>query len=259
MKISVLVPVWNSGPVLERALQSVWSQTHRNFEIIVMDGASSDGTVDLIRRLENKITIWRSEKDEGTTDALNKGLKLATGELVTFLCADDYFADENVFADAVAEFEKDPANDLVAASLKMHDASGLIETHVVQSNPELMPKRMSVFMPGAFLRRSLLLDRQFSREVEIANDYELFSYLLQEKRARLKVLDRVNMVFALGGRSASTWSDFKKARETFYIRRRYYGFWAAWPAFARDLLISALRRTGFRPLSWARQLRRRLV
>ena len=256
MKISVLVPTWNPGPALERALESVWCQTHTDFEVIVMDAASTDGTVAFLKRNSPRIAVWRSEPDAGTTDALNKGLKFATGELVTFLCADDYFADHNVFREVVSAFAKNPKTDWLAASIQVVDSEGLISPHVVKSEPSLMHKRMTVNLPGAFLRTRLLKERQFDSRVEIANDYELFSFLLCERRAELLVLDRVNTVFAAGGRSNSTWTDFRKARDCFFVRRKYFGFWAAWPAYGRDILVSVLRKMGFRPLTWLRLIRR---
>ncbi|EKE24945.1 MAG: glycosyl transferase family protein [uncultured bacterium] len=103
MKISIITPSYNQAQFIERTIQSILSQSHNDIEYIVMDGGSTDGTVDILKKYSDKI-IWKSEKDKGQSDAINKGLKMATGEIVAFLNSDDTY--EPGALEAVADFFK---------------------------------------------------------------------------------------------------------------------------------------------------------
>ncbi|ABW66335.1 glycosyltransferase family 2 protein [Desulfosudis oleivorans] len=91
--VSIITVVLNGADTLERAIKSVVSQTFRDFEYIIIDGGSTDGTLDIIRRYESHLTCWISEPDKGLYDAMNKGVALSKGEWVYFLGADDYLLD----------------------------------------------------------------------------------------------------------------------------------------------------------------------
>lgn len=89
-KISIVTPSYNQAHFIERTIDSILNQKYPNLEYIVMDGKSSDGTVEILKKYKNKIT-WKSEKDSGQSEAINKGLKMATGEIVAFLNSDDTY------------------------------------------------------------------------------------------------------------------------------------------------------------------------
>lgn len=110
MKISIITAVRNSRATLADALDSALAQDHPNKELIVIDGASTDGTLEVLQRYAGRITHFVSELDHGIYDALNKGLRLATGEVVGFLHADDRYADDRVLsriAAALADLDVD--------------------------------------------------------------------------------------------------------------------------------------------------------
>ena len=107
--ISIIIATMNCVDCLPDALDSIRCQKGVDFECIVIDGGSTDGTVEVIKSNENLLTYWVSEPDEGIADAFNKGVRLVTGSLVYFLGADDILHDENVFRDVIKElptFEK---------------------------------------------------------------------------------------------------------------------------------------------------------
>jgi glycosyltransferase involved in cell wall biosynthesis len=90
-KISIITPVLNAKKTLEKAIKSVISQDYPNKEHIIIDGGSTDGTVDLIRQYKNHIAYWISEPDDSAARATNKGITIATGEIICFLFGDDWF------------------------------------------------------------------------------------------------------------------------------------------------------------------------
>ena len=92
-KVSVVTVVYNGAATLERTIQSVLAQDLPDIEYIIVDGGSNDGTLDIIRRYEDRLTYWISEKDQGIYDAMNKGVSLCTGEWVGLINADDAYAD----------------------------------------------------------------------------------------------------------------------------------------------------------------------
>ena len=93
--ISIIIPSYNQGHFISETIESILSQSYQNFEILVIDGGSNDGTIEILKKFGDKI-FWLSEKDKGQTHAINKGLRLAKGEIITYINSDDYFL-ENVF------------------------------------------------------------------------------------------------------------------------------------------------------------------
>lgn len=104
-KISIITVCYNSVKTIERTIQSVLMQQYENLEYIIIDGGSTDGTVDIIKKYESKISKWISEPDKGISDAFNKGITLATGELIGIINSDDGYL-ENAFNYVIASYEK---------------------------------------------------------------------------------------------------------------------------------------------------------
>jgi glycosyltransferase involved in cell wall biosynthesis len=116
MKVSIITVVFNAEQTIADALRSVASQTHLDIEHIVIDGASTDRTLEVIEANAEHVTTLISEPDKGIYDAMNKGLKLATGDVVGLLNADDVLQDESVISQ-VAEAHRDPELDACYADL----------------------------------------------------------------------------------------------------------------------------------------------
>jgi glycosyltransferase involved in cell wall biosynthesis len=105
IKISLITVTFNAGSTIERCIQSVISQTHKNVEYIIVDGASTDATVQIVTKYSSYIRRFVSEPDHGIYDAMNKGINFATGDVIGMLNADDYFSDNSVLADIAGVFE----------------------------------------------------------------------------------------------------------------------------------------------------------
>lgn len=127
MKISIVTVTWNSGATVEDTIQSVLKQTHKDYEYIIMDGLSKDNTLDIVRKYEsefqNKPEVsfkWISEKDKGIYDAMNKGLKMATGEVVGIINSDDFFTSEDVLKRVSNAFESGEGSGLDAIYGDIH-------------------------------------------------------------------------------------------------------------------------------------------
>ena len=106
MKVTIITPTYNSGLFLEQCIQSVIAQNYVNIEYIIVDGGSTDNTLEIIHRYQSFISKWISEKDQGMYDALNKGIALATGDVIGTLNSDDLFASEDVISSVVNAFDR---------------------------------------------------------------------------------------------------------------------------------------------------------
>ena len=176
--ISVIVAVFNGASTLQQCIDSVAVQTWPHRELVVVDGGSNDGTVDLLRNNEEKIACWISEPDQGIYDAWNKGLRKAKGEWICFLGADDYFRSADALARIVDSLRFLPANIRVAYSQIMLVDGGGHELYPA-GDPwsEVKAKFqqvMSIPHQGVMHRRSLF-ERHglFDTSFRIAGDYEL--------------------------------------------------------------------------------------
>jgi glycosyltransferase involved in cell wall biosynthesis len=101
--ISIIIPSYNQGNFISETIDSILAQSYKNVEILVIDGGSNDETVDILKSYGNKI-FWLSEKDKGQTHAINKGLKLAKGEIISYINSDDYYL-ENILQKIVQIYE----------------------------------------------------------------------------------------------------------------------------------------------------------
>src|SRR5579863_756011 len=108
MKVTIITVVYNNRKTIKEAIDSVASQTYKNLEYIIIDGGSDDGTLDIIRKCQSKISKITSEPDKGIYDAMNKGIMAATGEIVGILNSDDLYINNGVVTDVMECFIKDP-------------------------------------------------------------------------------------------------------------------------------------------------------
>jgi len=139
-KVSIITVTYNAENFLEKTIQSVLTQTYENIEYIIIDGGSKDGTLDLIKKYEGSIDFWKSEKDEGLYDAMNKGIKYSTGEYLWFMNAGD-----EIYAKDTLEknFEKSNKADIYYGETKYYDLQGKYLGLRSEETPHKLPERLS--------------------------------------------------------------------------------------------------------------------
>jgi glycosyltransferase involved in cell wall biosynthesis len=127
-RITVVTPSLNQGAFIEQTLRSVLDQRYPNLEYIVIDGGSTDGTVDIIRRYESRISYWVSERDRGQADAINKGFAVGTGEICAFLNSDDVY-EAGALERVAADFGREDGRGWHAYPVQDFSADGLLALH----------------------------------------------------------------------------------------------------------------------------------
>lgn len=155
--VSIITPSYNQAPYLEQTILSVLNQDYPRIEYIVVDGASTDGSVEIIRKYESRLADWVSEKDRGQADAINKGFARATGEIIAWLNSDDYYLQGTVRA-VVKVFEERPDVVLVYGNMLAVDEAG--RTFNTLNYKQLTLEDLLCFQiigqPAVFMRLSAL-------------------------------------------------------------------------------------------------------
>lgn len=153
--VSIITPSFNQASYLEQTIQSVLDQDHADIECLVIDGGSTDGSVDIIKKYASRLAYWVSEKDSGQADAINKGMARAKGDIVAWLNSDDYYLPGTVSA-VVRTFEQNPDVDLVYADMLAVDEHG--QTFNTLQHKQLTLQDLLSFQiigqPAVFMRRA---------------------------------------------------------------------------------------------------------
>lgn len=176
--ITIIIAVFNGAKTLQQCIDSVAQQSYPNKQLIIIDGGSTDGTVELLQANDQSISYWVSEPDAGIYNAWNKGLKQANGEWICFLGADDYFWDDQVLASMSKFLVKLPVNIRVAYSQIMLLSENGQELYLSgepwQKVKQRFKELMSIPHPGTMHRRDLFEQHgYFDESFRIAGDYEL--------------------------------------------------------------------------------------
>ncbi len=179
-KLTVVTPSFNQVDYLERTILSVLNQQYPNLEYFIIDGGSTDGSVELIKRYAPYLAGWVSEKDQGQTDAINKGFQRATGEYVAFQNSDDIFAPD-AFANLIAAWQRHPDTDVFFGDMYIIDEEdGILEE--LRTLPFCAEcqiyEGMQVYNQSLFIRRSLLQETGLLDEsLRFVIDYEIIARL----------------------------------------------------------------------------------
>lgn len=211
MKISVITATYNSARTIEDTLKSILSQTYADYEYIIIDGCSKDNTLDIVARYKpmfgGRIHVI-SEPDNGIYDAMNKGLKMATGDVIGLLNSDDFFTSEDVLEQVARTMDADKAIDAVYGDVHYVHSDNLKKCTRYYSSRLFSRSLMRLgFMPAhpSFYCRRELYGRygMFNLDYKIAADFECLLRMIYIHRIRIKYMPLDFVTMRAGGASSS--------------------------------------------------------
>jgi glycosyltransferase involved in cell wall biosynthesis len=233
LKISIITITYNSEATLEETLLSVINQTYKDIEYIVVDGKSTDGTLKIVDQYKNKIATILSEKDNGLYDALNKGIEIATGDVIGILHSDDFYIDDQVIQKYADMFLKTGADAIY---------SDLYYVDKTNTNKIIRQWKSGTFTSGSFVngwmpphptffvkRKVYDTFGKFNTDFKSAADYELMLRFIQKQGIHISYLPEYTVKMRVGGKSNVTVQnrvnanlEDRKAWEINGLKPRFY-------------------------------------
>lgn len=241
MKISIITPSFNSAQTIRQTIESVISQTHSDLEYIIIDGGSSDGTLDIIQEYQGRFPILLfSGPDKGLYDAMNKGLNLASGEVIGILNSDDLFFNKDVLARVVQGFNSNPESEALYGDLVYFKNNEWAKITRYWRAGEYREKRLNsgwiVPHPTLFVKKIFYKNHPhwFNDSFRLAGDYEMILRFLKIYKMKVVYLPEILTRMRVGGASGRNlkqrrlgWQELCRAWEInnlkkpiFFIGRR---------------------------------------
>ena len=209
MKISIITATYNSGKTLRDTIQSVLSQTYQDIEYLIIDGGSTDNTMDIVRKYEPQFDgrlKYISEPDKGIYDAMNKGIRMANGEYVGILNSDDYFTSPDVIENAVATINEVDDIDAVYGDIHFINSNNPDRCVRYYSSKMFSPFWLRFgFMPAhpSFYCKRSVFDKAglYRLDYKIGADYEMMVRLFKKQHIRAKYIKKDFVTMRTGGAS----------------------------------------------------------
>ncbi len=215
--VTIITPSYNSEKYIEKTIQSVLNQNYLNIEYIIIDGGSTDGTIEIIKRYEDKIDYWISEPDQGIYHAMHKGIMLATGEIIGNINSDDYYV-ENIISPIVDIFKENQTISIVHGGINVIDLNGHFLKYMPGNHNKLY-KSMSVRHPSVFIKKEVYIKMGgYDYSFTIGADRELMLRLHRAKYLFFNV-DIAVANFRLGG--VSDGISKTKMKEAIRLYKKY--------------------------------------
>jgi len=210
--VSIITVVFNNAKHVGDTINSVLSQKYPNIEYIVIDGGSADGTVDVIKKYHNHISVFISEPDNGVYDALNKGVECSSGEIIGILHSGDLFCDENVVFDMVKRMSETKTEFCFADVVMVDEITGKIIRYYMAHYFNRWMFRMGWMPPhpATFMNKSLFDEfGLYSTKYKIVGDYDFFLRIFYGRKINWSYLGRITVKMRHGGISNSGLSSKK--------------------------------------------------
>lgn len=212
MKISIITICFNSEKTIARTIETVISQDYLDVEYIVIDGKSSDATIDIIKSFGDSIEVVQSESDAGIYDAFNKGLNLATGDVIGFLNSDDYFVSNQILSDISREFSRAASLDILLSGVQFTSSqlNNITRTFpAVGFRPWKMYFGLMPPHPGAFISRKVYEKvGKFDKSFLVAGDFDFFVRVFIKNNFNYKIINKVTVTMTLGGVSTAGFKSY---------------------------------------------------
>ena len=224
MKISIITCSYNAVNTIEDTIKSVLFQKDADIEYIVIDGLSSDGTIDIIKKYADKIYKFISEKDSGIYNAMNKGIKLAKGDIIGFLNADDVYFNEKVINEVVKVFENEKVDSVYGDLIYVSEDNNKIKRYWKSEDFNINNFRKGWMPPHpSFFARKDIYKKYggFNENYQISADYDLMVKLLYNNKISTFYLPELLVKMKTGGVSNKISQTFKRLKEDYDIIKRY--------------------------------------
>jgi glycosyltransferase involved in cell wall biosynthesis len=192
LKISIITPSYNQGCFIEETILSVINQTYSNVEYIVIDGGSKDNTVDIIKKYSSQIDYWVSESDDGQSHAINKGLEVATGDIVTWLNSDDQYFSSNVVSEVNSFFNNyENASACYADNVYVDSVGDILYLRKapIYFSHKILKKWNFIHQPTVFLRKGVIDEVSLRNELNFVMDYDY--WLRISSKFKFKYLNKI--------------------------------------------------------------------
>jgi glycosyltransferase len=241
MKISVITTCYNREKTIASAIESTLSQDYANKELVVIDGASKDGSVKIINQYKNELAYFVSEKDSGMYNALNKGIQNCTGDIIGLLHSDDIFYNEKTLSKIAEAFEKTNA-DIIYANGQYVDEKDIENVKRIYKAKPFKKKYLKYgWIPlhtTIFAKKEVFENYGLYREdFQIASDYEISLRWFSNDLLKKEFLNDWIVKMRLGGKSTSMKQQKKKTDEDIRIIKEYglLGYFTAFSKIARKI------------------------
>ena len=208
MKVSIITVCYNSQKTIENTIKSVLSQSYKNYEYIIIDGGSTDNTIEIIKKFKKKIHIFKSEKDKGIYDAINKGIKCATGSVISILHSDDIFYDKFTTQKIMSHFKSNPKVDCLIGNtiITNNDLKKKLRSYKANYFKKWMlyfgfsPPHPSTFFRYKIYKKYGLYNNKYI----IAGDFEFFVRIFLKRKILLKIINENFVLMKSGGKSSKS-------------------------------------------------------
>ena len=203
MKITIITVTLNSEATIENTIQSVLKQDYKNKEYIIIDGGSEDNTIKIVNKYKNKIKKILIEKDRGVYDAINKGINLARGSIVSILHSNDIFYDSKVLSNISKRFLQEKDVKIIIGDTKYSNNRKFFPTRYYSAN--FFKKFMMIFgysppHPSSFVKRDIYLKcGSYKYHYKTAGDFEFFLRVLLKNKVKYKLVNKCFVLMSPGG------------------------------------------------------------
>lgn len=215
MKVSIITATYNSAVYVSECVKSVYSQSYPDIEHIIIDGASKDNTLEIINATPNRVTRIISEPDKGIYDAMNKGIGLATGDIIGILNSDDLYINNEVISTIIKEFERD--NQLEAVHTNLYYVNSNDTNQIVRHwiTGEYVPGSFLTGWhpahPTLFLKKEVYLKYgNFDLEFKLAADFEFMLRIFEKYGIKSKYIPVTTVKMRLGGATSKNLKNILK-------------------------------------------------